>query len=98
MRTLPGIKGDDGVSKASGGMCNGSGAIRHGIQLVEPAGLKAGGHEQQVRSSRDLVAHGDVEAHPASCPVRIGVLHPPHPRLQDNQHISLRSVHVNVCS
>lgn len=63
-------------------MCDGGCAICHGIQLVEPAWLKAGWHEQDVGGRRDLVAHGDIEAHPAPRLVRICVLHPPHARLQ----------------
>ena len=96
MRTVPGIEGDDGVSEASGGMRNGGCAIGHGIQLVEPAGLEAGGHEQKIRSRCDLVAHGDIEAHPAPRPVRVGVFHPPHTGLQDD-HAVVSSVDDQSC-
>lgn len=81
MRTVPGVEGDDRVSEASSGVRHGSCAIRHCVQLVEATGLKAGGHEQEVCGSCDLVAHGDVEAHPAPRPVRVCVFHPPHSRL-----------------
>lgn len=38
----------------------------HIPHLVEAAGLKAGGHEQDVCRSRELVAEGLVEAHPST--------------------------------
>ena len=45
-------------------MDNGDCAIGHGVELVEAAGLKAGGHEQHVHPGCDAVCHGHVESHP----------------------------------
>ena len=90
VRTFPGIEGDDGVSETSSSMRDGGCTVRHGIQLVEPAGLKAGGHEEDVGGSSDFVAHGNIEAHPAPRPVRVSIFYPPHPRLRSNQDVGFR--------
>ena len=46
-------------------MDDGHGAVGHGVELVEAAGLKAAGHEQHVRAGGDAVRQAHVEAHPA---------------------------------
>lgn len=46
-------------------MDNGNGAVGHGVELVEAAGLEARGHEQHVAAGRDAVRQAHVEAHPA---------------------------------
>ena len=47
-------------------MHNWHGAVLHGVQLIESAGLEATGHEQDVSASCQAVGHADAEAHPAS--------------------------------
>jgi len=64
--TFPGVEGQHCVPEATGCMGHGHSSIAHGIQLVQPAWLKAGGHQQQVTGSCDFVAHGHIEADPAS--------------------------------
>ena len=44
---------------------NGNGAVGHGVELVETAGLEARGHEQHVAAGGDAVRQPHVEAHPA---------------------------------
>jgi len=53
------------------------GAVRHRVQLVQPARLKAAGHEQQVAAGGDAVRHGHVEADPAAALIPPLALHLP---------------------
>ena len=46
------------------GVDDGDGAVGHGVQLVQAAGLEARGHEQDVAAGRDAVGHGHAEPHP----------------------------------
>ena len=58
------------------------GAVGHGVELVEAAGFKAGGHEQEVAACRNTVRHAHVEAHPPAALVLPRRLHlPAAPRL-----------------
>ena len=41
-------------------------AVSHSVKLIEPAGLKAGRHKEQICCCRDAVRHVDGEAHPAA--------------------------------
>lgn len=52
--------------KATHGMDDWDSAISHGIQLVEPTGLKSRRHEKDVTSCCDSVGHWHTEANPAS--------------------------------
>lgn len=47
-------------------MDDGDGAVGHGIELIEAAGLKARGHEEHVAAGRHAVRHAHIEAHPAA--------------------------------
>ena len=47
-------------------MHNRHGAVGHGVELVEAAGLEAAGHEQQVGAGGDAVRQAHVEADPAA--------------------------------
>lgn len=67
-----------GISQASGSMCNGDGPIAHGKQLIQPTGLKARGHQQNVTPSHDSVGHRDAKSHPASEVVRSLLLNSTH--------------------
>ena len=80
--TVPRVEGQYSVPEATSGMGHRHSSIAHGIQLVQPARLKAGGHQQQITCSCDLVTHGHIEAHPSSCLVWICTLQPAHSRLQ----------------
>mmetsp|Transcript_15935 Transcript_15935/g.39673 ORF Transcript_15935/g.39673 Transcript_15935/m.39673 type:complete len:261 (-) Transcript_15935:1392-2174(-) len=51
------------------------GAIRHGVQLVKAARLKAGRHEQDVDARSDTVRHLDRETDPAPALVLVARLH-----------------------
>lgn len=63
------------VAQAAHGMHNGHSTIGHGIQLVEAAGLEAGGHEQHVGACSMGAAGAAPEARMRSrgvwvCPAR----------------------------
>ena len=47
-------------------MHDGHGAVGHGVELVEAAGLEAAGHEQQVGAGGDAVRQAHIEADPAA--------------------------------
>lgn len=55
-----------GISQTASSMCNGDGPIAHGKQLIQPTGLKARGHQQNVTPSHDSVGDRDAKPHPAS--------------------------------
>ena len=67
-----------GISQTAGGVCDGDGAIAHGKQLVQPTGLKARGHQQNVTPSHDPVGDRDAKPHPASEVVRSLLLNSAH--------------------
>lgn len=54
MPTFPWVVGHDCVPQPTGGMCNRHCSVLHGVQLVQAAWLKAGGHEQQIAGCCDL--------------------------------------------
>lgn len=56
---------------------DGHGAVGHGVELIEAAGLEAAGHEQHVRACSEAVRQAHVEAHPAAALVVPGRLHLP---------------------
>lgn len=80
--TFPGVEWQHSVSEATRGMRHRHCAIAHGIQLVQPTRLKAGGHEQKITGCSDFVAHGHIEANPASCSIWICAFQPSHACLQ----------------
>lgn len=82
--TVPRVEGQYSVPEATSGMRHRYSSIAHSIQLVQPAWLKAGGHQQQITCSCDLVTHGHIEANPASCLVGVCTLQPAHPCLQSH--------------
>ena len=65
------------VSQATDSVHHWHGPVRHGIELVQAAGLKAGGHQQQVGGCNETVRHRHAEAHPAAALLRSPRLHPP---------------------
>lgn len=80
--TVPRVEGQYSVPEATSGMGHRHSSIAHGIQLIQPARLKAGGHQQQITRSCDLVTHGHIEADPSSCLVWVCTLQPAHSCLQ----------------
>lgn len=56
-------------------MYNRDSAVRHGIELVQAAGLKSGRHEQDVTASSDTVGHAHTEAHPPPALILPMLLH-----------------------
>ncbi len=58
-------------------MDDGHGAVGHGIELVEAAGLEARGHEQHVAAGRDAVRQANVEPHPPAALLVPARLHLP---------------------
>ena len=58
-------------------MHDGDGAVGHGVELVEAAGLEAGGHEEDVAAGRYAVRHLHAETHPPPALVMPLRLHRP---------------------
>ena len=53
---------EDGVVEASGGVDDGDGSVAEAVHLVEAAGFRAGGHEEDVGAGFDFVSHDGAEA------------------------------------
>lgn len=94
--TFPGVERQHCVSEATSGMRHGHCAIAHGIQLVQPTRLKARGHEQKITGCSDLVAHGHIEANPASCSIWICTFQPSHACLQVDLQLFRASLGLNT--
>src|SRR5699024_2024794 len=63
-----------GVLEAAGLPDNGNGAVVHGVELGEAAGLEAGGHQQRVGAGIDPVGSGLVILDAGAEGAAVGVL------------------------
>ena len=93
--TFPWVEWQHSVPEATCSMSHRYCAIAHCIELIEATWLKSGWHEQEVAGSCDLVAHGHIEAHPASCLGWVSTFQPPHACLQ--QHSTSVSSQAHMC-
>ena len=72
-----GVVGLHGVLQAAGLPHDGQGAVVHGVELGQAAGLKAGGHQQGVGAGVDAVGPGLVVLDAGAEGALVGVLIPP---------------------
>mmetsp|Transcript_426 Transcript_426/g.893 ORF Transcript_426/g.893 Transcript_426/m.893 type:complete len:614 (+) Transcript_426:182-2023(+) len=71
-----------GVHEAARGGHQRDGAVLHGVELDQPAGLEPGGHEHEVRAGGDVVRHRGRELDHARHHARVLLVEAAHCRLE----------------